>query len=361
MKLFIFNPEHDLILAYNRANITLPHVVQEFRQNMGFLPSLWAKDGDCVLVDDIAYALKAVKGVSSLRSDVLFLTRDDLKKLYFSSIEPWGWNEDLVLMLKASGIREDLLPKKETLSLIRELSSRRTSKEALSYLREGITHLTLGESFYTESFSEVNDLLKKYGKIIVKALWSSSGRGLRYVSKYDGIDESTSGWIKRMILEQKGVMVEPYYCKVQDFAMEFFSDAKGGISYQGLSIFDASSGRYLGNIVAGEERKLSLLTKYIKKDVILYVRKRIEEYFSKLFFQRYSGPFGIDMMVVTHPFASGFLLHPCVEVNLRMTMGHVANFIKHTDLDPDVRMRIIHDVNYKLKFEALENNFVKVI
>jgi hypothetical protein len=50
----------------------------------------------------------------------------------------------------------------------------------------------------------------------------------------------------------------------------------------------------------------------------------------------YEGPFGIDMMVVANPDATSekslaadieerqFLLHPCVEINLRRTMGHVA-------------------------------------
>ena len=39
----------------------------------------------------------------------------------------------------------------------------------------------------------------------------------------------------------------------------------------------------------------------------------------------YRGPLGIDMMLV-RPAApsSAPLLHPCIEVNLRRTMGHVA-------------------------------------
>jgi hypothetical protein len=39
---------------------------------------------------------------------------------------------------------------------------------------------------------------------------------------------------------------------------------------------------------------------------------------------KYQGPFGIDMMVVSTADKDGFLLHPCVEINLRRTMGHVA-------------------------------------
>jgi hypothetical protein len=39
---------------------------------------------------------------------------------------------------------------------------------------------------------------------------------------------------------------------------------------------------------------------------------------------KYQGPFGVDMMIVGKEDKDGFLLHPCVEINLRRTMGHVA-------------------------------------
>ena len=33
----------------------------------------------------------------------------------------------------------------------------------------------------------------------------------------------------------------------------------------------------------------------------------------------YTGPFGVDMMILNNGY-----IHPCVELNLRQTMGHVA-------------------------------------
>ena len=56
MKLHIFNPEHDIALASNLANFTAPHAGRQLRANLGFLPALWAADGDAVLVDDVASA-----------------------------------------------------------------------------------------------------------------------------------------------------------------------------------------------------------------------------------------------------------------------------------------------------------------
>ena len=56
MKLHIFNPEHDIALAYNSILFTPPHAGRELRSDLGFIPALWADDGDFVLVDDVEAA-----------------------------------------------------------------------------------------------------------------------------------------------------------------------------------------------------------------------------------------------------------------------------------------------------------------
>ena len=53
MKLHVFNPEHDMALAYHQPYITLPHAIQEFKNNLSFIPALWASSGDGVLVEDV--------------------------------------------------------------------------------------------------------------------------------------------------------------------------------------------------------------------------------------------------------------------------------------------------------------------
>ena len=55
---------------------------------------------------------------------------------------------------------------------------------------------------------------------------------------------------------------------------------------------------------------------------------------------RYTGPLGIDMMVVEH---HGVKLHPCVEMNLRRTMGHVALSLNHADTDPRRLMQVTYE------------------
>lgn len=357
MTLHVFNPEHEIALAFDAKNITLPHAIQELKMNLGFIPALWADDGDYVLVDDAAFAIKATKSAGCHMSNVHFIEADDLSKYYFSEISPWGWDKCLCSKLSAAGCA-NALPSDCKLQTLRMLSSRIQTAKILPFLRNGLEQSTCGIAHYAESSEEVTDLAKYYGNIVIKSLWSSSGRGVKYISS-SGTKESIIGWISNAISRQGGVMVEPYYNKVKDFAMEFYSHDDGHIDYCGLSLFETQKGNYSGNLIASEERKLSILSKYIPSNLLAEIRRRIVDYLFPLYEGVYHGPFGVDMMIVADG-SNGFLLDPCVEINMRRTMGHVANSVKHTDAEPDMIMRIVHDVNYKLRFSPTQNCFVKV-
>lgn len=339
--------------------MTLPHAIQELKMNLGFLPALWAGDGDCVLVDDVPFALKALRHVRKSHADVLFLTKDGLGDLSFTEVEPWGWDMRVRAELCDAGVNCNVLPDDRMLLKIRGLSSRRQSLEALHFLRRNLEYVTCGESFYADNADEVDSLFCKYGRVVLKAPWSSSGRGIRYVPSR-GMCDSVRGWMLNIIRSQGGIMVEPYYNRIRDFAMEFYSDG-GGIEYRGLSVFNTEKGSYAGNVIASEGDKSMMVGRYVPEDVLSVVRQRVIEYFSSAFSGAYRGPFGVDMMIVADGCGCGFLLHPCVEINVRMTMGHVANSFGRAANEPVELMRIVHDVNYKLRFDAMENNFVKTI
>jgi hypothetical protein len=166
-------------------------------------------------------------------------------------------------------------------------------------------------------------------------------------------------------------MVEPYYNKVKDFGMEFEVDATGQVHYLGLSLFHTKNGAYIGNLLATEEAKRELMARYLPLELLDEIRQRIID---KVQLGDYQGPFGIDMMVVNCPrnttlskrelptlncqlstvncqlstVNSQLSLHPCVELNLRRTMGHVA--LSMTPTDDDIRkvMRIELTDHYKL-------------
>ncbi len=273
-------------------------------------------------------------------------------------IEPWGWNAALRAQLIRKGFNPEQLPTLPQLEHIRQLSHRCTSAELLKQLRETLPDSPLtGKAIECLSFEEVEAQLSKWPRMVLKAPWSSSGRGIRFVT--EALTTSTADWLRNTILHQGSIMVEPYYNKVKDFGMEFYSDGKGCVSYLGLSLFHTQNGAYTGNLLATEEYKRQSLGKYISIHILDKVQQSVCQLLSSTIGKCYIGPLGIDMMVVSsHPF-SPLTLHPCVEINLRRTMGHVAlSLTQLTNPQSDnevVRiMRIVYEDNqYRLKCSTI--------
>ena len=121
--LHIFNPEHDIALASNLANFTAPHAGRQLRADLGFLPVLWAKEGDVVLVENVEHAQKASRRLRRC-AGVQFAS---VPPQEIDGIQVWGWDKALKAQLKRKGVAPSLLPSDAYLEHIRLLSHRRTS------------------------------------------------------------------------------------------------------------------------------------------------------------------------------------------------------------------------------------------
>lgn len=358
MTLRIFNPDHDLALASNLANFTSPHAGRQLRHDLDWLPALWTDSDSIVLVEDKERAGRAVRRRNV--ANYSFATARQLPTLDIDSIEPWGWNAALCAQLKRMGVDKRLLPSADELNTIRELSHRRT---AARLLRQLSTDGTIGEAKECKSREDIVSMLETHQELVIKAPWSSSGRGLRFLSAAKDDLARHEGWIRNTLARQGSVMAEPRYHNVKDLGMEFTSDGLGNIRYEGLSLFHTSNGAYTGNILATEQAKMQCLTsRFISEELLLTVRDNICSTLGPMLKNKYQGPLGIDMMVVRCDSQDGrplFMLHPCVEINLRRTMGHVALAAEHLynpNGDDDLRyvMRIAYQNNkYKLLIRRL--------
>ena len=355
----IFNPEHDIALAANLSNFTPPHAGRQLRSDLGFLPALWAENGDAVLVDDAGRAEQRYKRlVQSLNrqmgrrfyaADVAFVGLKQLNKIgQIDAVNPWGWNVAQKAQLKRSGVAEELLPTDTQLAEIRELSHRRTSARLLPLLQqEG----TVGEVYECFTEGDVTALLGRYDRMVLKAPWSSSGRGLRFVT-LDTFTPQVKGWLRHLLEAKGSVMAEPFYDKEKDFGMEFFVTETGEIRYEGLSLFHTANGAYTGNILATELLKREMISHYLSLDLLDTVKEEVKQELKTVLKDKYVGPFGIDMMIVK---GEKYGLHPCVEINLRRTMGHVALSLSPTDDDVVRVMRIeYNEGQYRMKIERVK-------
>ena len=347
MKLLVFNPEHDLALAANLSNFTAPHAGRQLRADLGFVPAIWAAADDFVLVENVEDAERRFLRLTR-RPFGRFIAKDLLCKLQFSAVDVWGWDLAIRAYLLRWGVEAVVMPTVTQIDAIRQLSHRRHAMQLLESLQ---MPGTIGCASETDQMEMIADRLHRGEHLVVKAPWSSSGRGVRFMEGDMNIYDN--GWVRHVIEKQGSVMVEPYYNKVKDFGMEFVSDGKGIVSYVGLSLFQTSNGAYTGNILASEDEKEHMISRYISVDLLKAIRQKICTLMGVLLKDRYAGAFGIDMMVVRRDDGDGFLLHPCVEINLRRTMGHVAiSLTEHCSGLPKL-MRIEYNSNvYKIRITS---------
>ena len=318
MKLLVFNPEHDLALAANLSNFTAPHAGRQLRADLGFIPAIWAAADDRVLVENVEDAERRFLRLTR-RPFGRFIDKTQIRNHHFTAVDVWGWDLAIRAYLLRWGVDAGLMPPVTQIDMIRQLSHRRYAMQLLTSLQMSGT---IGDACETDQVDVVAERLQDGEHLVVKAPWSSSGRGVRFMNGDMNIYDK--GWLRHVIEKQGSVMVEPYYNKVKDFGMEFVSDGLGTVSYVGLSLFHTSNGAYTGNILASEEEKNEMISRYISVDLLKTIRQKICVGMGSILKGHYTGAFGIDMMVVRREDGDGFLLHPCVEINLRRTMGHVA-------------------------------------
>ena len=359
-KLHIFNPEHDIALGSNLSNFTAPHAGRVLRADVGYLPAIWAAPDDYVLVDNTEDAQTAFACFMH-RPFKGFVEKRQLAHLPISRVEPWGWDLALRSFLLRYGVPSEVIPSEQQIAVIRDLSHRKT---AVDLLRSLAMDGTVGESVVHETPEAVALQVQRWGRVVVKAPWSSSGRGIRFINA--AIDDYQGRWIHNVLARQGSVIVEPYYDKVKDFAMEFESDGKGAVTFLGLSLFHISNGAYTGNVLASEKTKCDMISHYVSIELLDTIQERICQILGGVFKGRYQGPFGVDMMIVScesaphdGDVASGFLLHPCVEINLRRTMGHVALALTPQASSNQVMTVEYTDNHYKLRLNVERNTGIE--
>lgn len=332
MTIHIFNPEHDHALASTVAGFTPPHAARQLRSDLSFLPALWAEDGDIVLVDDVAAATNAYRKLKLCRrSEVVFATVEGLRRMGVDgkneAVMPWGWDSAIRKSLLKAGIAEEALPTIETLDVIRSLSNRSLAVHLLARLSH--CPIAVGHSQICRTYEDVLQFLDMHRDIVIKAPWSCSGRGVRYVTA-DNISQNTMQWVRNTIHRQSSVVAEVKCSKVADFAVEFQACPDGAVKAVGLSLFTTVNGAYTGNMLDTEENKRNIIGRYIPLRELDDVVKEIEEFLSSRIDGIYTGPLGVDMMIVAGEKSCNdgiqppFLLNPCVEINMRHTMGHIA-------------------------------------
>lgn len=310
-RLWWFNPENDIALGRDIDNFTPPAAAQILSRAGALLPLWLGNDGDSV---DCGGVNAAWYGRLVDLYDIGVRPWDHNPA--GMQPHPWGWSRACRRHFFNEGFSTDCLPNDETLRRYRALSHRRTAAAVHTILAEQLPFDIWPHAVEVSDAIALEATVGK-GRAVIKAPWSSSGRGILFYDHAgrDSIMHQAAGIIKN----QGSVMVELAARRVADFAM-LFDYADGKARYRGLSLFETSSGgRYSGNRVdsqANLERLISLNCDY---DYLNALRAALPAALSSVIGHDYTGPLGIDMLIDE----SG-MIHPVVEINFRYTMGFVA-------------------------------------
>lgn len=307
---FFFNPENDLALAVGSPRFTPPKGALAVRRAGRLLPLFWAGADDEVLVDSLDCAEEAERLKSRFGLDGHIVTTAQP----YNVPEPWGWSLYTRNLFADSGIDASMLPDDTTLETLRQLSHRRTSIDINRDL--GIDSDLLPVEAAT--LEDARKAIGHWGKAVIKLPWSSSGRGVIY--SFASPEETLHGYLRGMIRRQGSVILEPYRDRIQDFAMLFYSDGTTA-RFRGLSMFITDGrGFYSGNLVMRQED----MSGRLPFDHRIWA-SRLEHSLTKIIAPAYRGWMGVDMMTC-RGLDGNMEVVPCVEINLRKTMGVAALF-----------------------------------
>ena len=350
MILHVFNPSHDEALAAHSPYHYPSTIARRLQAEWGALPALWASPGDAVWLSDEAEKPSEAEWCRGVR----FVRRKDLLKPAFwkgvEGIDPWGWDAVLRQQLRRCGAPGSLLPSDSDLDTWRMLSSRHTTSALLPRLRTALAEagwpcLTVGRSQVVVSVAEALSVAETWGGAVAKSLWSCSGRGVFRVSASPSVNDINR--LARLVKEQGGVELEPVYVPMADFALEFEALSSGKVLFRGPSLFTTSqSGAYSANMVATPPELFAELQRRggPSDDEAAVLASVCEKELSSFIAGRYVGPLGMDMMMVEG--AGRALLNPCIEVNLRRTMGHMAHDLAKRKLKLDELPEFFHKLCY---------------
>lgn len=346
-----FNPSHETSLLSGDKNYTPSKVVKKMMSDLELLPLHYAEKGGVVLSTTTLENFPIKIQTESIAPEAFNQLLSNKKY----QIEPWGKAPDVFEWYRKQ-IEKLNLPKINLFCPEQQkaLTSRKTGSSFLKRIIEQ-SGTTFEKRIIPEYFSNINVLLEKITSsnttLLLKAPFSSSGRGLLTIDR-EKITSNDLNWIRGVLNKQGFISCEPLLDKIADFALEFYSDGQGNVSFSDYSYFQTDPlGHYSGNILAHQSRLEEKLFKFASKPFWEKLKNLICDELGTLFGNQYTGPLGIDMLAYQQNGETK--IHPCVEINFRWTMGLVAAKLYQRYLHPESEgIYAIHF--FKKEGEALE-------
>ena len=321
---WLFNPENDITLALDVAGYTSSRNVAMLHRAGAELPLWIASAGDTVIARDRDREWeKTVCGEFGLEGSCASQLIGNVSRAC-----PWGWSRNAVWQFERAGVPPEVLPDEFTLSALRDLSHRRTAGVVNRRLADLLDMPLPPAAVEARDRSEVVEAVKRFdGEAVIKSPWSSTGRGV--------IDTRTTqpatvlSVADAAIRRQGSVLVEKALDNRCDFAM-LFEARRGRVAFVGYSLFETAGGAYTGNFMLPDDEIESRLAAMTGIEPLRKIKQALPLVLEDIIKGCYEGYFGVDMLVYSDD--GVMLTAPCIEVNLRMTMGVYARLWRQSYL-----------------------------
>lgn len=331
-KLWLFNPGHEEALARTdlKGGYTPTAVVRRMMQELAPLMRYLAEEGDYILQPDATLQSVTLLNHRAERVPAESYPTEHLQLMLWADE---GHAQRLALRL-CEGLGLRLMPLRLISEQYLRLSHRRS---ATDFLQQYYHTLSFPPALIPRWISPLGDegetrraiesVQAELGAgLVLKRPYTSSGRGVELYAR--PLDEERVRHALRHCYASGGISLEPRLERVQDWAVEYYvGGAKTAVQYVGLSRFATSAdGAYLGNSLAPEAELYAQLSAQVGASLLAQTIQAHQSYLEPLVSAGYTGYVGVDMM--TYLGADGRLcLHPCIEVNVRATMGLLAHRI----------------------------------
>ncbi len=303
-----------MALACGRDNYNAPGWAMQFRRDLEVLPAYIASPSSLLLVHD---AVAVQPWLVEHGLDVEAIEPTQLRQLHDVQVMPWGWSEPLCKQLTLMGLRRSELPSQEAIATVSRLAHRRTSIDIHHAIAREMNRQFSPIPVEIDDAQAVVQWAHNHPGCYVKTPWSGSGRGI-YRATEPGTAEFER-WCRGAIARQGSVLCEVALPRVLDFALEFRVD--GQCEFQGYSVFTSDGQNQYGRGIVDTRDALRdlIAAQYPAIDQLTHAMTRVIDH---LITPYYKGYLGVDMLL--YRTAQGTIdVDPCVELNLRCTMGLV--------------------------------------
>lgn len=343
VKLHYFNPGHETAVLFGKANYTAPDNVRKMIYDLSLLPAWYAEYNDYILVDENIAPHFFNQFPKGSKPDIHILSQKEIIDKKTTNLPtmiatPWGISPQSLHLFEKLKITKYLpievpLLKKEYSTL----TSRQSAAKCLDIIREMLHGEQIPDTpQFISSSEELYEYLNTHEPpFVLKTPYSSSGRGITWLNN-KALSNQQLIWINGAIKKQGCFSIERAYNKVTDFAMEFFSDGKENIHFEGLSTFGTNkNGAYEGNLLESQKSMEMYFEKYLQKDYFTKIKEAVTKALETIYGRIYNGFLGVDMIIYRDSDSdSHLLIHPCIEINMRYTIGLVALRLKEKYIHP---------------------------